>query len=104
MAVLERQRDFALLMAVGWPSGAVTRLVVAQAVLLGVLGAAAGIPLGIGAAELAPELLGASALVEADVTAGALALAAGVSVAVGALGSLYPAWRVRRLRPVEALG
>jgi putative ABC transport system permease protein len=104
MAVLERQRDFALLVAVGWPMRDVGRLVVGQAILLGALGAAAGLPLGILAAELAPELLGASALVEPHVTLGALGLAAGVAVGMGALGSLYPAWRVRRLHPVEALG
>jgi putative ABC transport system permease protein len=104
MAVLERQRDFALLVAVGWPLLRIAELVIAQAVLLGLLGAAAGLPLGILAAELAPELLGASALVEPHVTLGALALACAVSVGMGALGSLYPAWRVTRLRPVEALG
>jgi putative ABC transport system permease protein len=104
MAVLERQRDFALLIAVGWPMRHVARLVVAQAVVLGALGAAVGLPLGVLAGELAPEILGASALIQPHVTLGALGLAAGVSVAMGALGSLYPAWRVMRLRPVEALG
>lgn len=104
MAVLERQRDFALLIAVGWPLWHIARLVVAQSVLLGLLGAAAGLPLGVLAGTIAPRVLGASALVTPHVTFGALALAAGVSVGMGALGSLYPAWRVTRLRPVEALG
>jgi putative ABC transport system permease protein len=104
MAVLERQRDFALLVAVGWPMSHVARLVVTQAVLLGVLGAAVGLPLGILAAELAAQILGASALVQPHVTFGALVLAAGVSVAMGVLGSLYPVWRVTQLHPVEALG
>jgi putative ABC transport system permease protein len=104
MAVLERQRDFALLAAVGWPTSRIVGLVVTEAVLLGVLGAAVGLPLGLLAGELAPELLGASALVEPRFTAGALLLAAGVSVAMGAIGSLYPAWRVTRLQPARALG
>jgi putative ABC transport system permease protein len=104
MAVLERQRDFALLVAVGWPMLHIARLVVGQAVLLGVLGAAVGLPLGILAAEVAPEILGASTLVQPHVTLGALALAAAVSVGMGAIGSLYPAWRVTRVHPVEALG
>lgn len=104
MAVLERQRDFALLVAVGWPMRSIAQLVVAQAVLLGALGAAAGLPLGILAGELAADALGASALVEPRVTPGALGLAAAVALGMGVLGSLYPAWRVTRLHPVEALG
>jgi putative ABC transport system permease protein len=104
MTVLERQRDFALLIAVGWPARRVVELVVGQAVLLGVLGAAIGIPLGVVAGELATGLVGSSALVDPAVSAGTLAVAFAVSVGMGVLGGAYPAWRVTRLRPAQALG
>ncbi len=104
MTVLERQREFALLIAVGWPPAQVVRLVVGQAVLLSLLGAAVGIPLGVLAGELAPRVLGVSALVDPTVSLGAVAVALAVSVGMGVLGGLYPAWRVTRVRPAEALG
>jgi len=104
MTVLERQSEFALLVAVGWPGWQIARLVIGQALLLGLLGASLGLPLGLLAAELAPRLLGVSALVDPSVSIGALALALGVALSTGVLGSLYPAWRVTRLQPAAALG
>jgi len=104
MTVLERQSEFALLVAVGWPAWQIIRLVIGQAVLLGLLGASLGLPLGLLAAEFAPRLLGVSALVDPTVSAGGLALALGVALSTGVLGSLYPAWRVTRLQPAAALG
>ena len=104
MTVLERQRDFALLIAVGWPVRRVVGLVVGQAMLLGFLGAAIGIPFGLLAGALAPGFVGASALVDPAVGVGTLALAMGLSIAMGAIGSVYPAWRVTRVSPARALG
>lgn len=104
MTVLERQGDFSLLVAVGWPDWQIIRLVTTQAVLLGLLGAALGLPLGVLVAEAAPRLLGASALVDPSVSVGELALALAVALGTGVLGSLYPAWRVTRLSPAETLG
>jgi putative ABC transport system permease protein len=104
MTVLERQGEFALLVAVGWPAWQIIRLVIGQAVLLGLLGASLGLPLGLLAAEFAPRLLGVSALVDPTVSVGGLALALGVALSTGVLGSLYPAWRVTRLQPAAALG
>lgn len=104
MTVLERQRDFALLIAVGWPASRVVQLVVGQSVLLGFLGAAIGIPLGILVGELAPSLVGSSALINPSVSAGTVLLALAISVGMGVLGGIYPAWRVTRVSPAQALG
>ena len=60
--------------------------------------------LGAVAGELIVRAFGASALVTPHVTAWTLVRAVLVAVATGAIGSLYPAWRVTRLRPAEALG
>jgi putative ABC transport system permease protein len=103
MTVLERQRDFALLIAVGWPARQVTGLVVGQSVLLSLLGAAVGIPAGLIAGDLAPGVVGASALVDPAVSVVTLLAAVAISVGMGVIGSVYPAWRVIRVSPAEAL-
>lgn len=104
MAVFERQRDYALLLAIGWPRRLVGQLVLREGVLLSFAGALIGLALGAGASELIVRAFGASALVTPHVTAWTLVRAVLVAVATGAIGSLYPAWRVTRLRPAEALG
>jgi len=104
MAVFERQRDYALLLAIGWPRRLVGELVLREGILLSLVGALIGLGLGVGAGEVIVRAFGASALVTPHVTAWTLVLAVLVAVATGAIGSLYPAWRVTRLRPAEALG
>jgi putative ABC transport system permease protein len=60
--------------------------------------------LGSAGGELLVRAFGASTLVAPHVTPWILIRAVLVALATGALGSLYPAWRVTRLRPAEALG
>ena len=104
MAVFERQADFALLRAVGWPGRRVTELIVGQGALLGLAGGAVGIGAGIAGAEILVRVLSAETLVAPRFTAGRLAEAAGIALAMGIVGAAYPAWRVGRVRVREALG
>lgn len=104
MAVFERQRDFALLLAIGWPRRLVGELVLGEGILLSLGGALVGLGLGAAAMALVVRALGASALVVPHLTSWTLVRAVGVALAMGAAGSLYPAWWVTRLRPAEALG
>lgn len=104
MAVFERRRDFALLLAVGWPRRLVAGLVLREGMVLGLAGAVAGVALGIGGGELLVRAFGASALVSPHVTAASVARAALIAVVTAVAGSLYPAWWVTRLHPAEALG
>ncbi len=104
MAVFERQREYALLLAVGWPRRLVGSLVLREGILLSFGGALIGLALGALAGELIVRAFDASALVTPHVTAWTLVRAVLVAVTMGALGSLYPAWRVTRLRPAEAMG
>jgi putative ABC transport system permease protein len=103
MAVFERRAEFALLLAVGWPRRLVARLVVGEGVLLCLAGAIAGAALGVAAGEAIVRAFGASSLVAPQFTAWALGRAVLVAAGMGALGSLYPAWWVSRLRVAEAL-
>jgi putative ABC transport system permease protein len=104
MAVFERRSEFALLLAVGWPRKLVAQLVIRQGLLLGLGGALAGIVIGAAASGLLVRVLGASALVSPHITAGTLGIAILVAAVTGAIGSLYPAWWVARLRVTEGLG
>jgi putative ABC transport system permease protein len=103
MAVFERRSEFALLLAVGWPRRLVAQMVVAEGVLLCLAGATAGALLGVAGGELIVRAFGASSLVVPQVTAWALARAVLVAAGMGALGSLYPAWWISRLRVAETL-
>jgi putative ABC transport system permease protein len=104
MAVLERRSEFALLAAVGWTPKLVGLLVLTESLVLAVAGVAAGLVLGALAGGAVADTLGASAVVAPATGLGVLALGGAVGLALGALGAVYPAWRVTRLPPAEALG
>ena len=104
LAVSERQSEFALLLAVGWPVRSIARLILGEGVVVAAVGGLVGIALGVGTAELVVRALSTSGLVEPHVTAGGLAVALGIALAMVVLGSVYPAWRVSRLQVTTALG
>ena len=105
-SVVERKRDIGILKALGWPSGWVTRQILAESILQALAGGVLGclisflvilvVPSGSGpgmpAAGLEPIVMGWAALVGI-----ALALVGGV------LAGLLPALRAYRLTPSEAL-
>jgi ABC-type antimicrobial peptide transport system permease subunit len=127
-SVTKRTRELGTLRAMGWSRGRVVGTVLAEAAALGLLGAALGSALGVGAAalvsELAPPLeataesavgLGAifgageappptaSIPVTAPVDLSLLGLAVALSLAAGLLAGAGGAVRAARLRPAEAL-
>jgi putative ABC transport system permease protein len=103
MAVLERQRELALLSAVGWPPVRIAAVVLAEGVLTSMLGAALGLLLGVVGANWLGDALGVSSVVSPHVTPWTIGQALLIGVAVGILGGLYPAWRATRVSGVELL-
>jgi putative ABC transport system permease protein len=103
MSVLERQRELALLAAVGFGPARVAALILGEGVGVSLLGAGLGLALGVAAGELVVRAFAAGAFVSPDVTAWALGRGLIVGMAIGVLGGLYPAWRVTRLAPAAAL-
>jgi putative ABC transport system permease protein len=102
-AVLERQRELALLAVIGWSARQVATLVLGEALVLSLVGVALGLALGVALSGLLPAALGLSDFVSANVTAWGLGRAMIVGLAIGILGALYPSWRSTRLVPRELL-
>jgi putative ABC transport system permease protein len=101
-SIRERIPELAILKTLGFSDGKVTALVVAESVLMLVLGGALGMA---AASALLPVVNGATGgrfpplFVGVETWAWALGLALFVALVVG----LPPAWRARRLRIVDAL-
>jgi putative ABC transport system permease protein len=104
MAVLERQRELALLSAVGWRRIRIAALVLAEGVATSVLGAGAGLLLGVIGADWLNRALDVSKVVSPHVTPWTIGQALLIGVAIGVLGGLYPAWRGTSVSTTELLG
>ncbi len=104
MAISERTREIGVLMAVGWSRWRIVRLIVSEAVILGIIGGV----VGFGAAfptlsliQLLPAMgPGWIASVPSPVH---FFTAVALSAAVAAISSFYPALFATRLVPAEAL-
>jgi putative ABC transport system permease protein len=104
MAVLERERELALLSAVGWSRPRIASLVLAEGVATSILGAGLGLLLGVLGADALNRALDVSSVVSPRVTLWTIGQALLIGVAIGVLGSLYPAWRGTSVSPTRVLG
>lgn len=103
MSIIERQGEIGLLSTVGWSPARVAGLIFGEGVAVSLLGAAAGLFLGVIGGGLLVGALGVSRYVSPSVTAWGLGRGLLVGVAIGVLGGIYPAWRVTRMTPLRAL-
>src|SRR5262249_22397708 len=105
-SVLQRRRELGLLRAVGASRGQVLRSVLAEAVLMGLVGAAVGFAVGL---VMEWYVLNVLVLDEAGFlfSLGVPGWEAGVvgllSVALATLAGLWPAYHATRLRITEAI-
>lgn len=117
MGVMERIREFGVMMALGTAPGQIARVVLIEAALLGLAGIAAGNAIGLGivgwfgrngidlgqyakAVQLMPGLTG---IVYPGVRTDHLLLLSGLLLATTIAASLYPAWKAAGFTPVEAI-
>ncbi len=97
--VTERTREIGLRQAIGATKEEILAQFLGEAVLLTVFGGLVGIGLGYAASKLIQSLTQTATVVSWS----SVALAGGVSVAIGILFGLYPAQRAARLHPIQAL-
>lgn len=111
MVVMEKHKDIAILKSMGATSRSVMRIFVLEGLIIGVVGTAVGLLLGI----LGCELLQRYEFVRLDPTVYMLStlparvewlnvvLIAAASLSISTLATVYPAWQASRLDPVEAI-
>ncbi|MGK5441653.1 ABC transporter permease [Micromonospora sp. URMC 105] len=108
LSVRHRRRDLALLRAVAATPGQVRRMLLAEAVLLALVGSAIGGPAGLLAARwVHGELVGRGFVPASFPMADglfAVPAAVGTAVLVAVLAALVAARRVTGIKPIEALG
>jgi putative ABC transport system permease protein len=106
MLVAQRTRELGLLRAVGASRGQILRVVLGEAVVIGLVGALAGLGLGLGLAAGLQAFFGAVGL---DISAGlpvlprTIIVSLLVGIVVTLLSAVLPAFRASRIAPVVAL-
>jgi putative ABC transport system permease protein len=107
MLVGQRARELALLRAVGATRAQVVRTVLGEAVVIGLVGSALGIGLGLliaaGAKSAIKGFLGADIGTDLPVHATTIGLSVLVGVVVTVISAVLPARRASRLAPVAAM-
>jgi macrolide transport system ATP-binding/permease protein len=99
VTVTERYREIGLRMAVGARSRDILRQFLVEAVVLCLLGGAAGIAVG----RTASVLVRLLARWPTEPSLAAIVASVSVSATVGIIFGYYPAWKASRLDPIEAL-
>jgi len=117
MAVMERTREFGVMMALGTSQAQIVAVVVAESVLLGLAGLLAGNVLGVAITssltgsgldlgqftEAMETMPGLSGTVYPMVRWDHVALLSVLVFLISLIPPLYPAWRAARLEPVQAI-
>ena len=116
MSVMERTQEYGVRMAMGESPGRITAGLLAEITLLSLLASAAGSVIGgalnlyygtagldFGMGEMETTGVIIDSIYNTEITLYGFVFAIGTVVGFSILGALIPAWRIRRLRPVDAL-
>jgi len=99
ISVLERRSEIGLRRALGATRRHIRTQFLSEAILLGLLGGAAGVALGVAATAVYAHVKHWATIVPAEAWAGGIV----ASIIIGAVAGLIPALRAARLSPTQAL-
>jgi putative ABC transport system permease protein len=101
MSTTERFTEFGVLRTNGWSQTNILTLVTLESAYLGLLAGLVGCVLAWAGTLVINQFMTGG--IHLGITPSLLALGLGLSVVMGTLGGLYPAWRAARLLPMEAI-
>jgi len=101
--VTERTKEIGLRKAIGARNRDILIQILVESTALTVIGGAIGIALTYAASFFANSALASTGIISVSVNAQVVAMAAGVSLVVGIVFGLYPAYNAAKLQPVDAL-
>jgi len=110
-SVMERTREIGIMKAIGATNKDVMLIFIIEGMLVSIVGGIFGILLGVFGSQGITGLLTAGPMAGGGsgmsltpiISIGSIGLAVGVSLIVGVLSSLYPAWKAARMSPIEAV-
>lgn len=110
-SVMERTREIGIMKAIGATNKDVMLIFIIEGMLVSIVGGIFGILLGVFGSQGITGLLTAGPMAGGGsgmsltpiISIGSIGLAVGVSLVVGVLSSLYPAWKAARMSPIEAV-
>lgn len=103
MSVLERTQEIGILRAVGWTRGRVVKMVLSEAVMIGLAAAAVGTVGAIAATHVLAASPKVSGFIEAGIAPVVVAQGIVLTMLIGLVGGAFPALRAARLLPTEAI-
>ena len=102
MTVYERTKEIGVLKSIGWKSKKVLVMIMGETLVLTTLSGIIGSIFGILIAEIGVRLIGTDGF-SLVYTPGTFILAFGITIIVGIIGGVYPAYKASKLAPTEAL-
>jgi putative ABC transport system permease protein len=100
---VERVHEFGVLSAIGWPRRRVMGMILAEALVIGLIGAAIGSFLAYVAVRIVERLPSLVGVLHPEFTSAAFGRALITAAAMCLLGGLYPALRAALTTPMDAL-
>ncbi|MBR0270478.1 MAG: ABC transporter permease [Methanobrevibacter sp.] len=102
MTVYERTKEIGVLKSIGWKSRKILTMILGETLVLTTLSGIIGSVFGILIAEVGVRLIGTDGF-SLVYTPKTFILAFGITIIVGIIGGVYPAYKASKLAPTEAL-
>ena len=102
MTVYERTKEIGVLKSIGWKSGKILKMILGETLVITTLSGIIGALFGILISEVGVRIIGTEGF-SLVYTPKTFILAFGITLIVGIIGGLYPAYKASKLAPTEAL-